>query len=422
MLLKLSIIFIISTLVFLLLYISVPKKRKKRKTFIGLLSLIFLITSCVLFIIHIKSNNIKLFNKIKTYDVAVMYTAELTASGAESAYSYLPNKMLTDGTDFFFTNSKSDLFKIENNDGTISANTVYNKTSYFGGNGCITATLDTEKKLILNGHFKYTEYETITNYNNTVIARNVKYCSLTSNSLYYITEDNKLYGMGFNEYGQLGDTTTKNKSEPILIMENVLSADISDTHSLIVDTFGTLYAVGDNSYSQLGNKTAVSSTELITIMQGIKDVRVGNYFSLVLAVNGELYSAGINKKGQLANNGEEFKAELIPIMSSVDKIEINGNTCAALTYTGELYVWGDNTDSKAGVAQKDSIMSPVKISDNIYDFAISKNRIAVLTKDRDIKISNENGELTSVLTFNAQIPDIYKEKDILKEAFTTEEV
>lgn len=136
--------------------------------------------------------------------------------------------------------------------------------------------------------------------------------------------------MGFNEYGQLSDNTTKNKPSPVFVMSGVERADISDTHAMIIDKYGTLFAAGDNSYSQLGNKNAISSTELTKVMQGVRDVAVGNYFSLVLTVNGELYSAGTNEKGQLGNNGGEFRAELVPVMTGVEKISVNGNTCAAL--------------------------------------------------------------------------------------------
>jgi alpha-tubulin suppressor-like RCC1 family protein len=225
----------------------------------------------------------------------------------------------------------------------------------------------------------------------------------------YITEDNSLYSFGFNEYGQLGDGTTKNKTSPEFIMSDIKKAEISDTHTMIVDKYGTLYAAGDNSYSQLGTKNAVSSTDFIKIMQGVKDIKVGNYLSLVLSVNGELYTAGINDLGQLGNNGENYRAEMILALTGVEKISLKNNTCAALTYSGDLYVWGDNKNGKAGVDSSEFVNTPNKISENVYDFVLSDNGILIIDNNRNISV-NKSGVTESILTFDATIPEAFKSR------------
>jgi len=416
MLLKISIYLFIAAILLLLIYL-LSIKRKKRgflSKLSGTLSIALFICCSVLIIIHCKSNNIKIFNRVKNYDIVKTYTDTLAKSDATGAYPLLPTNVFTQNDKVFFTNGKNDLFEIVNTEGVYTFPTISNSTTFTNGAKTLNAVIDTNGNLILDGYLLYSKYESkIVKFSNKTIAKNVKSVSFTSNSLFYITNDAKLYAMGFNESAQLGDTTTKPKSEPILIMENVKSADISDTHSMIVDIHGTLYAVGDNSYSQLGNKTAVSSNELTRIMQGVKDAKVGNYYSMVLTVNGELYTAGINEKGQLGNGGEEFKAELIKVLDNVYKIETQGDTCAALTYNGELYVWGDNNENKAGVNDSKSITKPNKLHDNAYDFALSTNSVVILTKERDIILTDKQAQQNKVLKFNATVPEEFKEYQIV---------
>ena len=407
MILKISVISVILFILFISLYILCIFKKSYGALFrvSGFIALITLIIAIIFSVIYIKSNNIKVFNRLKSYDIKEKYAAVLASKGAEEAYPLLPSEIYAQNEQFFVVNAKKDAFAISEGETEYSLTTSENKILYLGANKTLKAKINSENELILDGYLFYSQFDGKTiEYKNKVIAKNVKSCNFTANSLFYITTDGDLYGLGFNEYGQLGDSTTKNKAKPVLIKNGILSASVSDSHSLIVDKFGTLYAVGDNSYSQLGNKTAVSSSSLTKIMQGVKDVRAGNYYSLVLTVNGELYTAGRNDFGQLGNDGKEFKAELIHTLNGVEKIEMYGNTCAALTYSGTLYVWGDNTDFKAGNDKEGNILSPMKLYDNVYDFALGSEGIAIITKDRDILIS-KNGKLDTCAVFGAQIPE-----------------
>lgn len=415
MLLNISIISLIIFVAAVLLYIMCIRNKSKManlKRISAIISAAALLCSLITAMIYVKSNNIKIFSGVKSYDIKESYTAALTKNGAESAYDLLPVAAFAQNDDLYIINSKNDAFLIEKDaDLQYTLKTEFNKIAYLGADKTLKATVTTDGELILDGYLLYSKYDgEVIEYKNKTIAKNVEFCNFSSNSLFFITKSGDLYALGFNEYGQLGDSTVKNKPKPELIKSGITKASVSDTHSMMVDKFGTLYAVGDNSYSQLGNKTAVSSTEPIKIMQGVKDVRVGNYYSLVLTVNGELYTAGINENGQLGNDGQQFKAELIQTLSNVDKIEINQNSCAALTYSGELYVWGSNENNKISSKQTENITAPLKISENVYDFAISDSGIVIITTDRDILVSSQTGEPEVCITFGAQIPEIYRDK------------
>ncbi len=412
-----SVIFLIAALLFLLFYITAARRKKRKKAgkgkkLLGFLTAVCFIASAVFAIIFIKQQDIKIFDRVKKYDLPEKYVSELEKTDSVKAYPLLPDRLFSQGEDVYFANGKNDAFILRKEEGSAPEFVTFaNDAAFIGGEKTLRAELFNDGRLTLDGYLLYSKYDGKTvSFNSKTIAKNVRSCALTSNSLFYVTENDELYAMGFNEYGQLCDTTTKNKQEPVFIMDNVAAADISDTHAMIIDKFGTLYACGDNSYSQLANKNAMSTTEITRVMQGVKDVKTGNYFTLVLAVNGELYTAGTNAKGQLGNGGDEFKAELVPIMSGVDKIEINGGTCAALTYSGELYVWGDNTGHKAAGTEGETLAKPVKIRENVYDFTLTSKAVAVLNKDRDIFISNAEGVFYPYISFGAMVPQALRDK------------
>ena len=429
MLFKISIALFALSVILVILYVIIVKKSPKAdktgirtktlRRVMGAFSMVTMITAAVLLVLYLRSNNIKLFDeKVNEYDPVKIYTKELKAKGADKAYAGLPDDIFTFGDKIYFKNGKGDLFEILSKkttaeDGTAVTEyytkTVKNGVNYVGGKNTLKAMITKKGELVLDGYLLYTEFDgSKREYKNEIVAENVKYCTLTDNSLFYITNAGDMYAIGFNEYGQLGDTTTKNKASATFIEHDIEKCAISETHSMTIDKFGTLRAVGDNSYSQLGNKTAIPTTEPITIMQGAKDVKIGNFFSIVLAINGEVLTAGNNEKGQLGNSGEIFKAELVSILTAVDKIDVHGDTCAALTHEGVLYVWGDNKNAKAGLTGSEIIVKPTKVYENVEDFTLGKNGVSIITKDKNIFTSTAEGKFVEVLNFGAQIPDNYK--------------
>ncbi len=427
MLLKISIILAAVSVICLAGYVFLTKTKAKQqsvllKRTVATLALLTAIGAAVFAVIFCRANHIKLFNRLKSYDPVATYTSSVTKDGVDNAFLYLPDSVFSYDGEFYFKNGKNDLFRLETSttvgeDGSTfesySAKTVENEVLYVGGCKTLRATITAQKELKLDGYFKYSEYDgQKISFKNKIVAENVEFCALTDNSLVYITTAGDMFVQGFNEYGQLGDTTAKNKDTATLVSSDMSKCAISDTHSMTVDKFGNLSAVGDNSYSQLGNKTAIPTNVPVPIMKGVKDVKVGNFYSVVLTVNGEVLTAGLNEKGQLGNSGEAFKAELVPILTGIQKIDVNGDTCAALTYSGELYVWGDNTSYKAGFAGESILPTPVKIASDVYDFALSSDSVAMISNNRDVLKTSLNGGVTNVtpaITFNAQIPGMYKD-------------
>lgn len=103
-----------------------------------------------------------------------------------------------------------------------------------------------------------------------------------------------LYATGDNEYGQLGDGTTTDKSTPTFITGNVAMVSAGETHSMIVKTDGTLWATGQNGECQLGDGSNPSAdrTEFFQIDDHVVFVESGAYRSIYMKGDGSVWVTG----------------------------------------------------------------------------------------------------------------------------------
>ncbi|KAK3289501.1 hypothetical protein CYMTET_3074 [Cymbomonas tetramitiformis] len=106
------------------------------------------------------------------------------------------------------------------------------------------------------------------------------------------SKDGKVYGVGYNYDGQLGDGTRTERSIPVelFVGSNVTIADVvvSRKNSYFITTDGALYGCGDNSYGQLGSglesnsNTKVLFPRAIYLNGVVVDVAAGQYHVLVV--------------------------------------------------------------------------------------------------------------------------------------------
>ena len=105
----------------------------------------------------------------------------------------------------------------------------------------------------------------------------------SSSSLLFIKADGSLWGMFSNNYGQLNDGTTTDRSVPVLVATGVSQAASGNGFTLFVKAAdGSLWGVGNNNYGQLGDGTTTSRSTPLQV--GVDATAVSAYatFSAVL--------------------------------------------------------------------------------------------------------------------------------------------
>ncbi len=344
-------------------------------------------------------------------DIRGIYATALKREGAEKAYRHLPDRIARYGDGFTVHTGENAWFSYlaEGEEGKWSQSaSVAQKID--DNHGYMRLWLHQNGNLYAEGSFYYMEFDSDARQYDGLLERDVVDFALSDNTLFYVTKEGILYGMGYNKYGQLGDSSNTSKTEPVQVMENISSISASDTHTLALDTFGNLYAFGDNSYAQLSNGTSISANTPEKIMTGIAQAEAGNYFTLILGQNGDLYSVGRDHLGQLGNAEAGDTAKAAVVLSNVYKIAAHHNTALALTYDGELYAWGENKSQCIATDGTTHFAAPTKIADNVYDAALGEGSIGILTRTRDVLVTGEmrleKSKLTeSVLTLSAEVPE-----------------
>ncbi len=178
-----------------------------------------------------------------------------------------------------------------------------------------------------------------------------------------------LYGMGANNFGQLGDGTTFDRLSPVPVgtFTAVAVSAGGFSHSLFLRDDGSLWAMGWNAYGQLGNGGTTDQISPVQIVSsGVKAVSASSYHSLFLKTDGSLWAMGYNHYGQLGDG--TVKDILTPkkiVSSNVTAISASSYNSLFLKTDGSLWAMGWNGYGQLGIPDTvNNQTTPIKIVDS----------------------------------------------------------
>ena len=127
-----------------------------------------------------------------------------------------------------------------------------------------------------------------------------------------------VYCWGNNEWGQLGDGTTTNRTSPVLVSGGLTFTSIGAGyfHACGVAVGGDAYCWGQNMYAQLGDGTSTGRTTpgLVSGGLGFKSVRAGEEHSCAVGTDGVVYCWGRNGYGQLGDRTNNSRYTPVPVI------------------------------------------------------------------------------------------------------------
>ncbi|MCL2085150.1 MAG: S-layer homology domain-containing protein, partial [Oscillospiraceae bacterium] len=173
-----------------------------------------------------------------------------------------------------------------------------------------------------------------------MIGENIIAIAAGQDNVYYIKEDNTLWGFGGNQYGTLGykADTRRAMSDPVKIMDSIADIKSGRFHAAALDKNGDVWAWGDNRDGAAGPGPD-RMAEPNKVIGGAKAIGISDYGqSFAIKEDGALWCWG---NGAYSNSGsvpKSFKETPKQIMTDV--IDASGRTL--LCQDGSLWVWGGN--------------------------------------------------------------------------------
>jgi alpha-tubulin suppressor-like RCC1 family protein len=208
-----------------------------------------------------------------------------------------------------------------------------------------------------------------------------KITSICAGSWYSMCLDSNgvLYGWGRNNYGQLGDGSTTDRTYPITVLDGIHNFEkiVSGYHFYLGLYKGEVWGWGRNNYGQLGNDTTIGIYTPVKMLQEeglllgktIVDISAGTYHSLLLDSDGKMYSCGLNTSGQ-CGDGTTTSPRMKPVAvdtsgvlsgKKIVQISCGSYHNLALDSDGVVYSWGDNNKGQLGDNTNDNKSSPVAV-------------------------------------------------------------
>jgi alpha-tubulin suppressor-like RCC1 family protein len=208
-----------------------------------------------------------------------------------------------------------------------------------------------------------------------------------------LKKDGTVWTWGYNGSGQLGDGTTHRSAVPHKVagISDIKAIATGTSHIVALKHDGTVLAWGDNLSGQGGNG-GNNNSMMPTLVPGLHDVAAiasGQFTTFALKKDGTVWSWGYNGSGQLGNDDHE-RSSKTPVrvvgLDNVRAVAAGDSHMVALKQDGTLWAWGSNRASQLGSTTVAYSYSPVQVQgvNNITDITASIGHTIAIAKNDSV--------------------------------------
>jgi len=190
------------------------------------------------------------------------------------------------------------------------------------------------------------------------------------------------YCWGLNSYGQLGNGTTTQSTQPVAVVKTGALAGKS-IKKIATGTLNTCaiasddqaYCWGYGTFGQLGNNTSVASSSPVAVTttgvlagKTLTSIVTGDYHTCAVTSDSLIYCWGYNNNGQLGI-GSTTQSNLPVAVSmsgvfagkTIKAVSAGGNSTCAIASNDQAYCWGYNANGNLGNGTKTTALIPTAV-------------------------------------------------------------
>jgi alpha-tubulin suppressor-like RCC1 family protein len=234
-----------------------------------------------------------------------------------------------------------------------------------------------------------------------------------------VKTDGTLWVWGYNNAGQLGNSSTVDTSSPTQVAGGGTTwrqASTSAQSTAAIRTDGTLWTWGTNTYGQLGTGTTSNYSSPVAVPGGDTNwsqIAVGASMMAAVKTDGTLWTWGRGVFGQLGNSSTANTSSPATVSgggtnwSQVACCQAGGYYIAAIKTDNTLWVWGYGNVGKLGTGSTTDYSSPVQLSGSTWSqVSLGANHTAAIKTDGTLWTwgYNLHGELGNGTTVNTSTP------------------
>lgn len=230
-----------------------------------------------------------------------------------------------------------------------------------------TCVLRQTSALLCEGNNTYGQLGVGTTDNHTVpitvtgMSSNVTFISAGLNHACATLDTGDVACWGKNDYGQLGDGSKEQRLLPVLVSglaDDAIAVSAGANHTCALLYTGAVQCWGDNQYGQLGDGTQQQHSNPVSVLglaSGVTSLDLGDNHSCALAGPGRVKCWGDNREGQLGDS-RTWRHTLPVRVTDQAQIRINypdGAAGSQFTITG----WGLPPNTQASVTVNGQVLT-----------------------------------------------------------------
>ncbi len=225
------------------------------------------------------------------------------------------------------------------------------------------------------------------------------YINYGKRSMYIKDTSNNLWGLGKNDVGQIGNGSIEDVvSTPYKIMtgvKKVITANREDDEKLKMDMYdntyvikedNSLWAFGINEDGTAGNGSSEEQLKPYEVMEKVIDVKGEKGAVYILDEERSVWGVGIN----VYDKSEEKQYKPYKIIEGVKEYEVSWGNLVTLTNNNELWTYGNNRAGTVGNGSREAQYKPYKVLENVKAIEVGKGEVYAIKEDDTLWVFGEN--------------------------------